>query len=125
MAEAPVCECGLEKVRKGRRGVWWCYPCASLRVKEWRWGVRQMALDHYGRQCSCCGETTEVFLQFDHIDGGGNKHRREEKIGGGNGLAVWLKRKGWPEGFQVLCANCNLGRHLNDGVCPHNREESK
>ncbi len=24
-----------------------------------------------------------------------------------------------PEGFQVLCWNCNLGKYYNGGVCPH------
>lgn len=59
-----------------------------------------------------------MFLQFDHINGGGNLHRAQEKITGGNGLAVWLKRHGWPAGFQTLCANCNLTKHLL-GECPH------
>jgi hypothetical protein len=26
---------------------------------------------------------------------------------------------GFPAGFQVLCFNCNQGRRLNHGVCPH------
>lgn len=110
-------------MRKGGKQ-WWCYPCQSLVVKAWRHGVKQKALDHYGRSCSCCGETGEAFLQFDHTDGGGNVHRKTEKITGGNGLAVWLYRHGFPEGFQTLCANCNIGRHLNGGVCPH-KEDNK
>jgi len=24
-----------------------------------------------------------------------------------------------PAGFQVLCFNCNIGKQLNDGTCPH------
>jgi hypothetical protein len=31
-----------------------------------------------------------------------------------------LKRLGWPkEKYRILCANCNHGRALNGGVCPH------
>jgi hypothetical protein len=30
-----------------------------------------------------------------------------------------LRKNGFPEGFQVLCANCNIGRHINGGICPH------
>ena len=32
----------------------------------------------------------------------------------------WLRRNSYPEGFQVLCHNCNLGKKINGGVCPHN-----
>ena len=67
--------------------------------------------------CSCCGEATLGFLTIDHIDGGGNAHRRE--LGGGSSLLIWLQRQGYPEGFQVLCFNCNAGRYWNGGDCPH------
>jgi hypothetical protein len=30
----------------------------------------------------------------------------------------WLAKKNFPEGFQVLCANCNVAKSQN-GVCPH------
>jgi hypothetical protein len=85
-------------------------------------------------ECRCCGETIILFLQIDHIEGNGSAHRRE--IGmrqggsiqspgqktkvtmGGNGLAYWLKKNGWPEGFRVLCANCNLSKRVGK-YCPH------
>ena len=25
----------------------------------------------------------------------------------------------FPEGFQILCFNCNAGKHRNGGRCPH------
>jgi len=75
---------------------------------------REKCFDHYGRQCACCGETELLFLTFDHINGGGNKHNR--KVGY---IPRWLVWKGFPDGFQVLCMNCNLGRSINGGVCPH------
>lgn len=31
----------------------------------------------------------------------------------------WLKDNKYPKGFQVLCTNCNTGRHRNGGICPH------
>lgn len=67
--------------------------------------------------CACCSETNPGFLTIDHINGGGNAHRRE--VGGGNNLLIWLKKQDYPEGFQVLCFNCNAGRYWNGGSCPH------
>jgi hypothetical protein len=33
-----------------------------------------------------------------------------------------LKKRGYPPGYRVLCFNCNRGRYLNGGVCPHEIE---
>jgi hypothetical protein len=71
--------------------------------------------------CACCGDTEDVFLCIDHIDGGGNAHRR--KIGkprGGFGFYLWLIKKNYPDGFQVLCHNCNFAKHIL-GRCPHEK----
>ena len=76
--------------------------------------LRGLCFDHYGRECACCGETELLFLTFDHINGGGRKHN--EKVGY---IPRWLVSQGFPDGFQVLCMNCNLGRSINGGVCPH------
>lgn len=102
-----------------KRSYFTCAVCRAAGVAPWKRQVRDQAIERYGGRCACCGETERLFLQLDHIDGGGNQHRREL---GGNGaylLATWLKRNNWPEGFQVLCANCNIGKHLNGGTCPH------
>ena len=73
--------------------------------------------DRYGgRKCNCCGETELLFLQLDHIDNNGGRHRRKENI---VSLYRWAKKKKYPPGFQVLCANCNFGKHMNGGICPH------
>jgi len=78
-------------------------------------------LFHYSNgllKCACCGETEMEFLTIDHIHGDGNKERK--KIGyGGLGFYYWLKKNGFPEGYQVLCYSCNLGRAINNGICPH------
>jgi len=74
------------------------------------------ALRAYGGFCACCGEAEVQFLQIDHVDNDGADHRRSIK---GVRLGPWLKRRGYPEGFQVLCANCNFAKHTNGGSCPH------
>lgn len=69
--------------------------------------IRLEVLKHYSSGklcCALCGERHKEFICIDHINGGGKKHR--ESLTG----AYWssFKRKGWPEGFRVLCYNCNL-----------------
>jgi hypothetical protein len=78
-------------------------------------------IEAYGGECVCCGESLPEFLTVDHTDGGGSDHRRKVSHGsGGTGFYAWLKRHGFPQdGFQLLCFNCNLGRQINGGVCPH------
>jgi len=40
-------------------------------------------------------------------------------MGHGNRIHRWLKKHKYPDGFQVLCFNCNVGKYLNKGTCPH------
>lgn len=79
---------------------------------------RQLVLEHYGSTCSCCGEIRKEFLAVDHINGGGNKHKKT--IGGR--IYTWLIKNQFPEGFRILCHNCNqaLGAY---GYCPHQKEK--
>jgi hypothetical protein len=92
--------------------------------------LKREVMDYYGGRCACCGETELTFLTIDHIDGNGAEHRREMASATGTrwGQAGaptyrWLRKNGFPDGFQVLCANCNCGRHWNGGVCPHQTAE--
>lgn len=89
---------------------------------------RQQVLDHYGKVCACCGEWRYEFLSIDHIDGGGNKHRNELKQKGelkkAGRMHDWLRKNNYPEGFRVLCHNCNQARGLY-GYCPHKPDENK
>ena len=97
--------------------------CRDAAFKDKRAAVRRAqrieALQAYGGlipACACCGESILLFLALDHINGGGYKQHQE--LGGG-GFYVWLRKHNYPKGFQVLCHNCNLGRQLNGGTCPH------
>lgn len=74
--------------------------------------------------CACCGERGFEFLTIDHTHNDGAQHRRE--IGKGRSSASvlgWLKRNGYPTGFQVLCWNCNCAKAHHGGVCPHKKAE--
>lgn len=81
--------------------------------------LRAEVIKAYGGRCECCGEDEPRFLQIDHANDDGAAHR--EVLGGSSkSLYRWLKRHSFPrEGFRLLCANCNLGRYLNGGTCPH------
>lgn len=72
-----------------------------------------------GAKCVCCGETEGGFLTIDHINGGGNIHRKAIKTVGGKDFYRWLRLNSYPEGYQVLCFNCNLGKSRCGGICPH------
>lgn len=87
--------------------------------------LKALTLAQYGSVCGCCGETDSRFLTIDHINSDGAQHRRELKaqnISSGESFYRWLRREGWPTGYQTLCFNCNSGRQINRGVCPHQEE---
>lgn len=86
--------------------------------KDYQFRLKMEAFNRYGGpRCVCCGEDLIGFLTLDHINGDGNKWRREDPRS--IKQYSWLRDKGYPEGFQVLCYNCNCGRDKNGGICPH------
>jgi radical SAM protein with 4Fe4S-binding SPASM domain len=87
------------------------------KLPEYRQKIKRMVIDHYGKVCSCCGESELVFLVIDHIQGGGNKHRKI--TGDGSNFYHWVVKNDYPLGFQVLCHNCNFAKSC--GECPHKK----
>ncbi|MDP2754662.1 MAG: hypothetical protein Q8P40_09775 [Nitrospirota bacterium] len=84
---------------------------------------RLEVIEHYGGKCKCCGEERIQFLGIDHINGGGTKHRDELKTKHKN-ISKYLIDNGFPEGYQVLCHNCNLSYGFY-GFCPHQIERGE
>ena len=73
--------------------------------------VKLEVLAHYspngilGCSWSDCGVSDSDMLTLDHINNDGANARRYTKIGSGN-VAYWfLKRHGYPKGYQTLCWN--------------------
>lgn len=96
-------------------------PEARARVKRYNQKVRLGVLIHYsnGRLiCNCCGEKEYKFLCIDHINNDGYKNRVKGKRYAGTGLYSWIKSRKYPDGFQVLCHNCNCAKAFY-GDCPH------
>jgi len=82
--------------------------------------TKEEVISHYGGVCVCCGESNIIFLTIDHIQGNGSKQRKEATgtSNGGRRFYAWLRAKGYPPEFQVLCWNCNCAKG-HYGFCPH------
>lgn len=83
--------------------------------------LKLATIQHYSHgtnKCGCCGESHFEFLSLDHINGGGHKHRKSLKY---KNLYRHLKQNNWPDGYRILCMNCNfaIGKY---GDCPHSKE---
>ena len=92
----------------------------SKEIREQRIKLKLEIFVHYGGnppQCACCGERHIEFLTIDHINNDGAKHRKE--TGNGDRFYRWLVKNNFPDGLQVLCWNCNCGKRINSGICPH------
>lgn len=90
-----------------------------IAYKKWSWKYKIDCINIYGGKCACCGEKEPKFLAIDHIAGNGNSHRKEIKK---NKIYLWLKRMGYPQGFQVLCHNCNMAKAYWV-LCPHKEKK--
>lgn len=103
-------------------GVALCRTCLdknNTRNKQKIQEFKRQVIDRYGGQCACCGESILMFLSLDHVNNDGGEHRRTEKYTRGGGIYRWAARNDYPKVLQVLCHNCNFGKYLNGGVCPH------
>lgn len=79
------------------------------RDREYRHRIHAEALAAYGDgTCACCGAAEN--LSLDHIDGNGADHREQlfgNRRKGGYRFYLWLRKNGYPPGYQVLCRPCN------------------
>lgn len=86
--------------------------------------IKREVLGHYAGgdpKCVCCGETILEFLTIDHLNGGGSR-QREQLNCRRNTISFfrWLRKNGYPSGYQTLCMNCNSAKSWW-GECPHKR----
>ena len=82
--------------------------------------LRAEVVAAYGGECACCGETEPAFLCIDHVvSGDGSRDRRD--LGGIKAMFRRIRDEGFPPGYQVLCANCNMAKE-SEGGCPHRSE---
>jgi hypothetical protein len=87
---------------------------ANQASKKWSDNLKLTVFKHYSNgelECSICKCNDYRVLNIDHINGGGLKHRREIGFGGAN-FFRWLTKNNFPDGYRVLCRNCNWIAHL-------------
>lgn len=97
-----------------------CQTCTDRMAeitKKWYLDTKIEVFNKYGNECICCGESNLKFLTIDHINQDGAEHRKQDPSS--VTLYRWLKKHNYPDGFQVMCFNCNMGRNINGGICPH------
>lgn len=85
--------------------------------------AKNQVIDGYGGKCNCCGEVEKTFLAIDHIDGGGNKHRKNIGKLSSSSFYRWLIEQNFPDEFQILCHNCNMSKYLCGGICAHKKKD--
>lgn len=99
---------------------YFCKPCGNKRKKDHYDSVKVIVFNHYGNNCACCGESNRLFLTIDHINNDGYLHREGSgQRFSGIRLYCYIKANNFPATYQVLCMNCNFGKRMNNGVCPH------
>ncbi len=105
---------------------YWCKPCHVNVNAAQTVAIRMEVFTHYSGgtpRCACCSESHLVFLTIDHVNNDGAEHRRSG-VASGSSTYYWLRRNGYPTGFQVLCWNCQHAKAV--GVaCPHQAELEK
>lgn len=87
-----------------------------LHDKDERIALKIAVLSHYSggdhARCVRCGFDDLRALTLDHITDNGATERRRRHVTGIN-LLRWLRRRGFPPGYQTLCANCNLTKEID------------
>jgi len=87
----------------------------QIRAAENNKQLKMIILQQYSGiipHCAYCGIDDMDVLCVDHIDGGGNKHRKAFGLHSGGSLYRWLIKNGYPKGYQVLCFNCNHKKRI-------------
>jgi hypothetical protein len=122
-----------------RRRKWRETPEVMKKAKEFRTSnalVRFNILSEYSKLhsnsdipcCRCCGENFHIdFLDIDHIAGRKQMDSIPELVAIGYSsklknmfLLNWIIENNFPDGFQILCKNCNMGKGMkkNNNECP-------
>ena len=97
-----------------------CGERTSLTMRNIIKRIKELCYEKYGGyKCNCCGIVEPAFLTIDHKNNDGAAHRKNDR--GAYHLYRWLIKNNFPDGFQILCYNCNWAKSRH-GICPHQRK---
>lgn len=95
--------------------------------KDYTDRIKLSVFSHYSPtlECNCCYESEYEFLTIDH-ENDKSKYNHPKTIQGGWNLINWIYQNNYPEGFKILCWNCNSGRGKRNmnGICPHKLKQT-
>ncbi len=86
--------------------------------RRYRDEIKYKVLRHYSGdklECSNCGIDVYSVLTLDHINNDGAEHKRRlSKSGKASSTTIYtdIIKHGFPEGYQVLCFNCNFHKEF-------------
>lgn len=104
---------------------YYCKECYRINARECYWKnrgrrsiyhhkrgkkLKKIVIEHYGGKCANCKITDSDILTIDHINNDGAEHRK--KIGTGHHVYNWIIQNDFPDGFQILCCNCNWKKEV-------------
>ena len=96
-----------EKTKESRKEIMAAFQ------RRYRDELKEKVLRHYSSnelKCAECGIDVYPLLSIDHINNDGAEHKRSLSHGGrasSSRVYADLVKRGFPEGYQVLCFNCN------------------
>jgi hypothetical protein len=90
--------------------------------KKWRLKYKYKVIEFLGGKCECCAETTIEFLQIDHVNRDGWKHRKE--VGKSLRYLRDIVKNPTKYSLRILCANCHFAL-TNFDSCPHKKVENE
>lgn len=90
------------------------YTQKAINKRNYREKAKIEALFYYQPDLTCHGVNHKECpshcedirsLSIDHVNDNGTEHRKELN---GKNIYVWLRQNNYPEGYQVLCMNCQI-----------------
>jgi hypothetical protein len=91
----------------------------KVKTAERREKLKKLVMTRYGNKtaaCVKCGFDNIDALCLDHINDNGSQERKtvmgKNKNGSGTRFYGYIKKMGFPDGYQTLCANCNLIKEI-------------
>ena len=97
---------------------------SKLQYQKMKEKVTKEVIKYYSSGTMACANpfnehkepyTNILALTLDHIEGGGHKHRNNIKRSGAH-FYRYLQKQGYPDGYRVLCMNCQFMKFKTEDV---------